>query len=103
MNKKDEARGKLWAVVTGDREKASEIISSIENKYKLPVIKRKIGSKNIELFFEDGVWLRWKQLSDNVRCYRYGKLWCDITYSDEFLRLYVLPYYYGRYEDIVWF
>ena len=103
MDNVEEVRGKLWTVVTRDRDKALEVISAIETNYDVPVVERKISSQYINLFFDDGVWLRWVRPTDSARGYRHGKLWCDKSIPLDDLRLHILTKYFGKYENIVWF
>lgn len=103
MRNVNEACGRLWSVVTSDYDKALTIMSSIANERGIPVRYRHVGRLRTDIVFEDDVWLRWIRPSDNARGYRHGKLWCDINVKKEILDCVILPKYFGKYEDIVWF
>lgn len=103
MKEIDETYGRLWSVVTPDRNKARKIISEIEHGYGVKVNYKKDNRNELSVFFEDGVWLRWVRPTDNARGCRHGKLWCDKSVSYDDIELHILTKYYGKREDIVWF
>lgn len=51
--------------------------------------------------FTDGTILRWfpEKRCKGARC---GKMCCDKNIDQEFLKCVILPYYSGKYEDIIW-
>lgn len=103
MSKVREIYAKLWSVVTSDRDKAANKIAEIERDYNKEVLRRKNGANEASIIFEDGVWLRWVRPSDSDRGYRHGKMWCDKNIPRDIFRCVILPKYFGKYEDILWF
>lgn len=66
-------------------------------------ILRKINSRQGTLItFEDGVSLRWIPATTSSRGYKFGKMWCDRTISDEMHWYIKYSMFFGSENDIVW-
>lgn len=90
-----------WGVVGFSYDTANEIICDIEQTYGKNILRKFNNGQMISTIFEDGVSLRWIPATTSSRGYRFGKMWCDRTISDE-IRWYIYPMFFGREDDIVW-
>ena len=94
---------KRWAVVGFDYNTAQAIISAIEWSAIDKDILRRTQSKNTLLTeFTDGTLLRWVKVSDNIRGYKFGKMWCDKNIDKDIFECVIMPIYFGKKEDINW-
>lgn len=94
---------KRWAVVGFDYNAAKNLITAIEWSATDKDILRRIQSKNeLVTEFTDGTLLRWVKASDNVKGYRFGKMWCDKNINEDVFKYVIMPMYFGKREDIMW-
>lgn len=97
----DNRNSHSWAVVGFDFYAAKDILEEIEQSCGKTIIRKFIGNYKMRTEFTDGTILRWfpEKRFRGARC---GKMWCDKNIDQEFLKCVILPYYIGKYEDIIW-
>jgi len=93
------------AVLTEDREKAEWAFSAIEEVFTEvwgKVVNRRMTKNDMRLTFESGELLVWLKPSQELRGYRFHRLFADHELTVEYIRAYVLPYIRCSVDDIVW-
>lgn len=101
-NKMLECSKKRWAVITANYDKAKNIIEDIEKSCGKTKSKKILGNHKMITEFTDGTVLRWVPAKDFQKGFRCEKMWCDKNIDQEILNCVILPFYLGRYEDIIW-
>lgn len=91
-----------WAVITFDYLKADGIMTEIENSCDKTIIRKMKRKDEIQTEFSDGTILMWIKPCENCRGRKYGKIWCDEDIDLEVFNCLIRPYYFGKYEDIIW-
>lgn len=94
-----------WAIIAKKKSKAEALIQSIKEEQKAKGNLCKMEAHNeyeIRLYFENGVCLRAFSPQENLRGFRFCRLWCDKDINRDYLEQIILPMVCMKYEDIIW-
>lgn len=91
-----------WAVVGFDYNTAKQLISDIEEFSGKDVLKRIHNKYELSTYFADGTVLRWVSARENIKGFKFAKMWCDKNVNEKVFERVIMSMYYGKREDIIW-
>ena len=87
------------------KSKAINTINSIKQEQKSQGnnwAEEKYNGYGITVYFENGIYLKAFPPQENLKGFRFHRLWCDKDINRDYLERIILPMACMKYEDIIW-